>query len=83
MKSSSLIQFDKRWCGNHQIPASLLLNVSGDIGLTRSLACLRFYLAICLLGELFGYFLITLGLFTYRPRWIFFIAGSRKKFLQW
>jgi ABC-type multidrug transport system ATPase subunit len=72
VRSSSFIQFDKRWCGNHQIPASLLLNVSSDTRQAHSLAYLRFYLAICLVGELLGYFFITLGLLTYRPLWIFF-----------
>jgi ABC-type multidrug transport system ATPase subunit len=71
LKKSTLLKFDTSWCGNHQVPASLLLKVSGQSSLAQSLARLRSYLAVSLVGELLGYFLITLGLLTHRPLWIF------------
>ncbi len=71
MKKSILFKFDTSWCGNHQVPAFLLFKISGQSRLAQTLARLRSYLALSLIGELLGYFLITLGLLAHRPLWIF------------
>lgn len=69
---STLINFDRIWCGHHQVPASLLFEVSGEEKPSTTLAFFRFFLFLFLLTELVGYFMITLGLYSLRPMWIFF-----------
>ena len=69
---STLINFDKIWCGHNQIPASLLLQLSGEEKSSATLAFFRFFLSVFLGAELIGYFMITLGLYASRPIWVFF-----------
>lgn len=66
---SILLAFDEKWCGSYQVPASLIFKVAG--GREYRLASLRLCLAGSLIGELVGYFLITLGLLSYWPVWVF------------
>ena len=70
MKQSFLIYFDKKWCGNNQVPASLLSAISDNEKTPKTLAFFRLISAISLLVELFGYFFITIGLSNSEPVWI-------------
>lgn len=74
LKHSTLVKFDTIWCGHNQVPASLLLGVSGEEKSSRTLASFRFFLSVFLFVELIGYFMITLGLASSRPVGIF-ISG--------
>lgn len=71
LKQSLLTYLDKLWCGNCQVPASLLFEVSDDTKTTTILASFRLSLGLCLFAELLGYFFITLGLSASRPIWTF------------
>ena len=71
LKYSTFTRFDKAWCGHTQVPAFLLFQISGYEKTSVTLALFRFFLSVCLIAELIGYFLITLGLSTSRPVWIF------------
>jgi len=77
-KFSPLISFDRLWCGNHQIPTSLLIEVSGKEKTEKKLALFRFFLAISIVAELFGYFFITFGLALDVSSLYFFLGISLK-----
>jgi len=72
LKKSILLKFDQKWCGINQVPAALFLKIAENEKNSKKLATFRFLLALCLLAELLGFFLITLGLSTYWPIGIFF-----------
>jgi energy-coupling factor transporter ATP-binding protein EcfA2 len=69
-----LLKFDRGWCGNHQVPASLLLEVSGDGEGAATLAWHRLLLSLFLTLELMGFYLVTFGLDSARSVW-FFVSG--------
>jgi hypothetical protein len=66
------MSFDKAWCGNNQVSASLLSDLSEENTQAKTIAIFRFFLAFSLIVELFGYFLITFGFSFQRPIWFFF-----------
>lgn len=75
-----LIDFDEKWCGCHQIKASLLSNITEDENTPLKLASFRLFLALSLFIELLGYFFVTLGLsgilWVFLLGIFFMIAGS-------
>ncbi|MBS0621586.1 MAG: ATP-binding cassette domain-containing protein [Verrucomicrobia bacterium] len=71
---STLFKFDQIWCGNHQIPASLLSEVSENEKFPITLALFRCFLSIAVIGELVGYFFITFGFASHRPVWMFLLG---------
>jgi len=70
----SLISFDKLWSGNHQVPTSLLIEISGERNSERKLALFRFFLMLSIVAELFGYFFITFGLSLQTTSLLFFLG---------
>ncbi len=74
LKKSALINFDEKWCGHTQVPASLLFKIIEDEKTIKKLASLRLFLAFCLFSELFGYFFITLGFSASQPISLFFLG---------
>ncbi len=74
LKKSIIVEFDKKWCRDIQVPASLLFELSGNKKTSITLASFRFFVALFLLAELLGYFFITLGFSASSSIWIF-LAG--------
>ncbi|MBA3957782.1 MAG: hypothetical protein H0X51_05235 [Parachlamydiaceae bacterium] len=55
---------DRLWCGQTQVPASLLLNLTGDVSKAKKLSYYRIKSALALFTELLGCFFITWGFST-------------------
>lgn len=55
---------DRIWCSNTQLPASLLYELTSDKNSSIQLAYLRLKTSLCVLLELLGLFLMTLGFFS-------------------